>query len=350
MAVRRFWFEEWFAANFTSVGDEPRFLTDGAQPNPRMFFGPAPRSATAIAEAGAGLAPFAAPLAQGLMAGAGTRTLFQPLLAAQASAPSLGEDSAFVVSLLAPGGGQSFAVLHPGSLVIDAGTRTLLPGSPVNGPDLLSGDHDQLIFGGGRSGQTDISAAGHEEMIFLAGFDYALSAADGDVGRGESLTINAMQLGKEHGLAFDGSAETDGRFLFQGGAGADSFTGGSGADRFLYFAAGDSTGASYDTLVDFDFSADTIDLPVSVAGFSAPVAKGSLSQASFDTDLAAVLGAGKLAAGLAAWFTPDAGDLAGKTFLVVDANGKAGYQAGEDYVFLMSEPPPADLTGAGFFV
>ena len=31
-------------------------------------------------------------------------------------------------------------------------------------------------------------------------------------------------------------------------------------------------------------------------------------------------------------FTPNAGGLAGHTFLIVDANGTAGYQAGADYV------------------
>ena len=34
-------------------------------------------------------------------------------------------------------------------------------------------------------------------------------------------------------------------------------------------------------------------------------------------------------------FTPDSGGLAGANFLVVDANGVAGYQAGADYVFQM---------------
>jgi hypothetical protein len=37
-------------------------------------------------------------------------------------------------------------------------------------------------------------------------------------------------------------------------------------------------------------------------------------------------------------FTPDRGTLAGHTFLIVDANGTAGYQAGQDYVI--------DITGA----
>ena len=52
-----------------------------------------------------------------------------------------------------------------------------------------------------------------------------------------------------------------------------------------------------------------------------------------------------LGAGQAVWFAPDAGDLAGTIFLVVDANGIAGYQAGEDYVFAVAGAPLADLTG-----
>ena len=53
----------------------------------------------------------------------------------------------------------------------------------------------------------------------------------------------------------------------------------------------------------------------------------------------------------AAYYTPDSGDLAGTIFLVVDANGIAGYQEGEDYVFALSGTTLADLTGhTGFFI
>ena len=41
----------------------------------------------------------------------------------------------------------------------------------------------------------------------------------------------------------------------------------------------------------------------------------------------------------------DAGDLAGQTFLVVDANGEAGYQAGADYVIQLIAPPASLVTG-----
>src|SRR6185503_16314309 len=117
-----------------------------------------------------------------------------------------------------------------------------------------------------------------------------------------------------------------------------------------YDSASESTGAGYDTLAGFDFAQDRIDLPVAVTGLDPKVSQGALSTASFDSDLTAALGAGKLGAGHAAFFTPSSGDLAGQTFLVVDGNGQAGYQAGQDYVFHLTAPPPPDLGGVGFFV
>ncbi len=65
---------------------------------------------------------------------------------------------------------------------------------------------------------------------------------------------------------------------------------------------------------------------------------GALSTATFDSDLASDVGAGQMAAHHAVLFTADAGTLSGHTFLVVDENGTAGYQAGADLVI--------DVTGA----
>ena len=60
--------------------------------------------------------------------------------------------------------------------------------------------------------------------------------------------------------------------------------------------------------------------------------------ASFDQDLAAAVNAGHLAGHQAVLFTPAAGGLAGETFLVVDVNGVAGYQAGADLVIDLHHP------------
>ena len=76
---------------------------------------------------------------------------------------------------------------------------------------------------------------------------------------------------------------------------------------------------------------------------------GTLSTASFDADLAAGL-AGILGAGQAALFSASSGTLAGHVFAVIDANGVAGYQAGEDLVIeLANAVLPIDPT-AGVIV
>ena len=48
-------------------------------------------------------------------------------------------------------------------------------------------------------------------------------------------------------------------------------------------------------------------------------------------------------------FTPTAGDEAGKTFLVVDANGTAGYQANADLVIDVSHMVHASSFGLADF-
>jgi hypothetical protein len=280
-----------------------------------------------------------------------------------------------LTSFLTPRDGSSFTIVHqPGALLagnfvlIDEENNTLSQKNVGDWREITSGDADQLVLAGGMGGMSlGGAAAGHERIVVQGGFDYSLSADDKDVDAGAVLTLSAGALEGGNRFDFDGSAELDGSFAFEGGAGSDRFiggsgdddifgaggsdqlTGGGGADIFHYGHASESTGAGRDT-IDLDYGEDALDLPGTVKGLDPTVSQGSLSAASFDADLAAALGAARLGAGHAAWFTPDAGDLAGKTFLVVDANGQAGYQPGEDFVFEMAEPPPPDLSGAGFIV
>jgi hypothetical protein len=192
-----------------------------------------------------------------------------------------------------------------------------------------------------------------------AGNDYALMSDDDFVRGVSTMIIDGSKVGAGNHVMFDGSAETDGRISFVGGAGddiafggagndtlrgnggADVLTGGAGADRFVYDGAGESTGANYDILADFNPAADRIDLRGTVSGFSTAVQGGSLSDASFAHDLGAALGG--LGAGKAVVYAPNAGDLAGTIFLIVDGNGVAGYQDGEDYVFALPGTTLADL-------
>jgi hypothetical protein len=294
---------------------------------------------------------------------------------ASAESDSPSQPTAFVGALLSTSGGDSVAMVyadpHGGAgagLLYDTTTHSILTGG-IDTLGLGSGDQDQLVIGGDVGGfGLDPNIDYFEQMVFLGGSSYALSSADSNIGKGHSLTIDAMPLGAGDSLSFDGSSESDGRFVFQGGGGADHFTGGGGddvlyglgggdtltggggADRFAYTAVSESTGAHYDTIADFHFGEDVIDLPVTVTALDAAVSHGSLSTASFDADLSAALGASALGAGHAVLFTADQGELSGQTFLVVDANGQAGYQAGEDYVIHLAAAPPADLSGHAFLV
>jgi hypothetical protein len=255
-----------------------------------------------------------------------------------------------------------------GGLVIDTRTKTLLQGGPGDHPEFGAGTNDTVELDGDYSAGFGLGTPDYAEQVIVhAGNDYNLIADDNNVAAGRTLTINAMPLRDANNMIFDGSAETDGRFIFYGGeagdafiggagndlifglGGADILSGGGGRDTFAYYDAAQSSGASYDVLADFNPGVDRIDLEVSVTGFDAAVQGGTLSGASFNADLGAALAG--LGAGHAVLYAPDAGDLAGTVFLVVDANGIAGYQEGEDYVFALAGGTLADLSGqTGFFI
>jgi serralysin len=124
------------------------------------------------------------------------------------------------------------------------------------------------------------------------------------------------------------------------GAGGDLLIGGLGSDTFYYDDAAQSTSVNYDRIIGFDDSNDKIDLPFAVTGFAAP-ASGALSTATFDAQLGAAFAG--LTSHQAGMFTATSGDLAGHTFLIIDADGNPGYQAGSDYVIeIVSPPTPVD--------
>jgi Ca2+-binding RTX toxin-like protein len=186
--------------------------------------------------------------------------------------------------------------------------------------------------------------------LFGGGFAYDLAFADGNLATGQLLAVDANTASQ---VTLDASAESDGTYVLSGGSGndvllggggndtlkglgdADLLRGGNGADEYRYFAVTDSTGPSHDTIEGFNANADTFGLTVAVSAIDAKVNSGTLNAASFDADLVARIGAGKLGAGHAVLYKPDAGDLAGITFLIVDHNGTAGYQAGADLVVLL---------------
>jgi Ca2+-binding RTX toxin-like protein len=243
----------------------------------------------------------------------------------------------------------------------NGGDDVFHPGGTFNATDQIDGGSgNDTIFlehspaGGLILGPDTIT---NVETIRLEGASFDLTTNDNTVASGATLLIDGRHL---HGaLAFDGSAETDGVLRVFGGAGDDTifggagndvlnggggdnvYDGGGGADRItlstgtdllIYRSASESTSTGFDRVTGFDCASDQFDAFVRVTGIDASIATGSLSAATFDTDLASAVGSASLAPNHAVLFDPDAGDYRGQTFLVIDQNGTAGYQAGQDLV------------------
>ncbi len=204
----------------------------------------------------------------------------------------------------------------------DAGADVLDGGT---GADRLDGGADDDLVGGG-AGDDIVGGNTGNDLVY------------GDAG-------NDFLLGNEGNDQLFGGSDND---TLIGGAGIDRLTGGAGADIFRFESASESTGINYDTLVDFNPGAgDRIDVPNAIDRID-DRATGALNIATFDADLTNAMRG--LGGNEAALFDVTEGDFTGRTFLIVDGNGTAGYQAGQDFVFLLDTvPPPADLTPLTFF-
>ena len=69
-----------------------------------------------------------------------------------------------------------------------------------------------------------------------------------------------------------------------------------------------------------------------------------------DSDLALAVDSHHLGKFHAVLFTADSGSLAGETFLIVDANGVAGYQSGSDLVLHLAAPANSASLSIATFV
>ncbi len=223
-----------------------------------------------------------------------------------------------------------------GANILAGGAGNDLLGDLVGNNTLLGGDGDDFLVGGsgndilsGKSGNDTVSY-GYLSAGVGVSVNLALQTAQ-DTGGGGIDTLQSVEnvVGSFWGDTLIGGSGTN---LLTGLNGADTLTGGAGGDGFVYDSVAESTGAGYDSITDISFTSDTIYLPFAVTGVDARIKHGALSTASFDTDLAASVDAAHLGAGHAVVFLASAGSLSGETFLVVDANGIAGYQAGADLV------------------
>ncbi len=232
-----------------------------------------------------------------------------------------------------------------------------------------TGANDQLALDGHYALTLDGTAIQNIDVIaLLKGIPsdlgtYDLTFDDTLVGAGETLTVWGSKV--ETALALDGSGETDGSFKmfggtqadtlaggagddwFWGGLGGDEITGGAGADTFFYDAVAQSKAFGYDTLVGFDDAVDKIQLDgLSVTSFAGAVS-GTLDAVTMDSMLEIQFGG--LAANQAAVFTATGGDLAGTTFLMIDANGTTGYQASGDFLIAI-QAPATPIDNLGMFI
>jgi Ca2+-binding RTX toxin-like protein len=163
---------------------------------------------------------------------------------------------------------------------------------------------------------------GNDALLGSSGVNWLWGDAGNDVltgGAGESLLRGG-----------------DGDDTLIGGSGIDTFQGDAGIDLIVVGAVANSTSLGYDNLR-FDAAAETVDLDTAVAAFDARVNAGRLTKEAFDSEMQDAIGAAQLGAGHAVIFDPNQGNLSGVSFLIVDGNGTAGYQAGEDYVFRINE-------------
>lgn len=152
-----------------------------------------------------------------------------------------------------------------------AGNDIIYFGGALTADDNVTGgaDVDTVVLQGNYSaGLTlDGSFTGVERISMLAGnntafgdpgtnlYDYVLTIADANFAAGLQVRINGSALLPGEDFTFDGSAETDAKFVIYGGRGTDHLTGGSGHDIFFFaeagrFAAGDvvNGGDGYDGL------------------------------------------------------------------------------------------------------
>jgi Ca2+-binding RTX toxin-like protein len=204
-------------------------------------------------------------------------------------------------------------------------------------------DHNNTMKGTGQDDHMDghggndtmQGANGNDSMNGGAGNDHMVGGNGDDVLVG--ATGNDFLQGGNGNDTLDGNDGNDtldgqgGHDTLNGGAGADQLQGGDG-DTFVYGAASDSTGSTFDTIKGFDLHhGDHIDLTFVVTGVDTALTHGNLSMATFDADLSAAVGT-HLGANHAMVFTASGGDLRHDTFLVIDANGQAGYQPGSDLV------------------
>ena len=198
---------------------------------------------------------------------------------------------------------------------------------------------DTLIIGG--EGSSVITARDLKNVSGIETIDIGISAtifltqALADSASGHALMV---QGGGRNTFNLMGVTSATDSITVTGGAN-DTIDVGAALTTFAFQSVANSTGAKFDTIANANFSHDEFDASLCgnvITGINAAVIAGALSSLTFDANLAADLGASQLGANHAVLFTASSGTLSGDTFLIVDCNGTAGYQAGADLVMRLT--------------
>jgi Ca2+-binding RTX toxin-like protein len=209
-----------------------------------------------------------------------------------------------------------------------------------------------------------------EVIYFGGGNSYSLFSHDGNVAAGETLAVSGAFLETGDVMVFNGSDERDGFLniyggdaddaltggrrgdVLQGNAGGDTLEGGRGRDMYAYVGGieGESTYLAHDTVVGFNFDAkDAFQFTFEITGVDAAITSGAASFETFGEDLKQAAD-GVLEANHVVLFTPDSGDLAGNTYLLIDANGTAGAQQSDMVILLQDAVNLGSLDAADFII
>lgn len=223
----------------------------------------------------------------------------------------------------------------------------------VNSGLIESTGADAILFDSNSDGYAKIDNSGtiRATTVFQYAINYAVGWGDvintghiiGDVRLGDSNSTYDGSAGTIDGTVYGGPGNDTiltgaGRDILLGRGGADLLEGGAGRDIFSFGPVSDSTGSAHDTIVDFDFGRDLFSFGAIITGIDTTVATGKLRGDHFNADLQKAANATHLLANHAVLFAPNSGSEKGDIFLVVDANGVAGYQADADFVVELHNP------------
>ena len=255
---------------------------------------------------------------------------------------------------------DTFDLSHGGTDTVSGGGGDDIVelGGALNATDKVDGGagNDTVVLDGNYGITEFEQIVSVETMRFLGGHNYFIVDGHEMFDPATVITFDATALGANDHLQLEvGELFSSTPVIVESGNGSDTILGGEQGGNIYSYLGITLSGATRDTIADFQFDGTSLEHGVdkirfhAVSAINAEVTSGTLNGASFDADLANVINAAHLGAGHAVIYTPSAGDLTGQVFLIVDGNGVAGYQAGADLVIhLQNAQNIADISTANF--